>query len=124
MAGINTAQISMTLNHAHAGVLLFLLQIKRGKKTQDVFPQFITVSAIACRGEKLAVRQYYVTSVKLGAKWRKGEPREGHIYPTTAQPQSDNSVSLSPSPFHNFSFFPPNFHPSSRNLKSDGYFFV
>lgn len=85
------SKISMTPNHAAGGNLLFLSWTKRGKKPQDVFPQFLTVSVIACRGEKLAVRYYSVTSEEVGVMWRSREQRKGYIYPAVAQTQPDNS---------------------------------
>lgn len=98
------SKISMTPNHAAGRDLLFLARIKRGKKPQDVFPHFLTVSVIACRGEKLAVRYYSVTSEEVGVMWRKREQRKGHIYPAVAQPQPDNSEPLTPRQFHHPTF--------------------
>lgn len=98
------SKISMTPNHAAGEDLLFLARIKRGKKPQDVFPHFLRVSVIACRGEKLAVRYYSVTSEEVGVMWRKREQRKGHIYPAVAQPQPDNSEPLTPRQFHHPTF--------------------
>lgn len=114
--GTSPAKISVTLNHACGGDLLFLAWIKRGKTPQDVFPQFLTVSVVACRGEKLAVRYYSVTSEEVGVMWRNREQRKGHIYPAVAQPQPDNSEPATPRQFHHPTFS-SEFSPSHEEFK-------
>lgn len=103
----------MIPNHASGGDLLFPARIKRGKNPEDVLPQFLTVSVIACRGEKLAVRYYFVTSEEVGVMWRNREQRKGHIYTAVAQPQPDNSEPLTPRQFHHPTFS-SEFHPPAH----------